>query len=426
MRDEDSSPHANFGVRDDLSQNFQESFQTLGTQDGGRGRRGVSPTTGCRLHPAVNGRVPLVEENKETSLSMMVVLAKELFEGVNVIMMYGIKNYQREYDEYHEGYDHGAHTHEGYNFGAYYRNDSDEGRGVEGRRSIEKEVGHILEDLSISLSLNPSSLCYEVSLEELKSLLDSYTFQMISLVELNIVSFVLEFDRNPLQHVCTVTSMRGRRHTIEFEGQGKNVGGKLLLCYEDLTMSFSSKLFLFYFVFSFKELKLFLELNSFYEERVHCLVWIFCGDFHSKFKGEFVENCDYESPFLYASKKNLVGFISSIKLLCLESYKFEFPHEEQKELCYLWNSYGIGTLVNKLDALFSYSLQSLECFGNIHSTVPFNASISNVVRLLWLFEGLVSRTNPFKGGADDMTRDRHENMESFQGSVTRSRAWKIE
>ncbi|KAI5650044.1 hypothetical protein M9H77_36049 [Catharanthus roseus] len=37
--------------------------------------------------------------------------------------------------------------------------------GVEDRRSMGKELGHILEDLSISLSLNPSSLCYEVSLD---------------------------------------------------------------------------------------------------------------------------------------------------------------------------------------------------------------------------------------------------------------------
>ncbi|KAI5649943.1 hypothetical protein M9H77_35948 [Catharanthus roseus] len=28
------------------------------------------------------------------------------------------------------------------------------------------------------------------------------------------------------------------------------------------------------------------------------------------------------------------------------------------------------------------------------------------------------RTNHFKGGADGMTRDKHENMESFQGSIT--------
>ncbi|KAI5667942.1 hypothetical protein M9H77_17795 [Catharanthus roseus] len=176
--------------------------------------------------------------------------------------------------------------------------------GIKDRRRMEKEFGPILEELSISLSLNPSSLCYEVSLEELKSLMDSYTFQVsligdmciiafegnffilvpsmtnclsshffledslmsndTSLVELNIVGLAFEFDRNSLQHVSTITSTRGRRHNMELEGQGKNVGGILILCYGDLTMSFSSNLFLFYLVFSFKELKLFLILNIFY------------------------------------------------------------------------------------------------------------------------------------------------------------------
>ncbi|KAI5681924.1 hypothetical protein M9H77_03152 [Catharanthus roseus] len=44
-------------------------------------------------------------------------------QSVNVIIMYGMNSYQREYEEYHEGYDHGAHTHDKYNFGAYVRND---------------------------------------------------------------------------------------------------------------------------------------------------------------------------------------------------------------------------------------------------------------------------------------------------------------
>ncbi|KAI5658010.1 hypothetical protein M9H77_26803 [Catharanthus roseus] len=65
-----------------------------------------------------------------------------------------------------------------------------------------------------------------------------------------------------------------------------------------------------------------------YDERVHCFFWNLCGDFHAKFKGEFVENCDYESSFFYASKKNFDGFIPSIRLLCLVRYKLEFPHED--------------------------------------------------------------------------------------------------
>ncbi|KAI5682139.1 hypothetical protein M9H77_03367 [Catharanthus roseus] len=52
--------------------------------------------------------------------------------------------------------------------------------GVEDRRSMEKELGPILEDLSIRISLNTSSLCYEISSKELKSLLDSYIFQEFS------------------------------------------------------------------------------------------------------------------------------------------------------------------------------------------------------------------------------------------------------
>lgn len=60
--------------------------------------------------------------------------------------------------------------------------------GVEDRRSMEKDLGRILEDLSISLFLS-SSLCYEVSLEELKSLLDSYTFQVSLIGDMCIIAF---------------------------------------------------------------------------------------------------------------------------------------------------------------------------------------------------------------------------------------------
>ncbi|KAI5653953.1 hypothetical protein M9H77_31140 [Catharanthus roseus] len=75
-----------------------------------------------------------------------------------------------------------------------------------------------------------------------------------------------------------------------------------------------------------------------------------------------------------------------------------------KELFYLCNSYGVVTLIEKLNALFAYSLLSLECLDNFPSIVPLNASISNVARLLLLFEGMDSRMNPFKEGVDDMTQ----------------------
>ncbi|KAI5671897.1 hypothetical protein M9H77_12261 [Catharanthus roseus] len=56
--------------------------------------------------------------------------------------------------------------------------------------------------------------------------------------------------------------------------------------------------------------------------------WSLCGDFHAK----FVENCDYESSFLYAFMQNFDRFILSIQLLSLVSHKFEFPHDEQNVL----------------------------------------------------------------------------------------------
>ncbi|KAI5658013.1 hypothetical protein M9H77_26806 [Catharanthus roseus] len=61
--------------------------------------------------------------------------------------------------------------------------------GVEDRRSMEKELDPIFEDLSVSLSLNPSSLGYEISLEELKSLLDSHTFQVSLMGDMCIIAF---------------------------------------------------------------------------------------------------------------------------------------------------------------------------------------------------------------------------------------------
>ncbi|KAI5682511.1 hypothetical protein M9H77_03739 [Catharanthus roseus] len=129
---------------------------------------------------------------------------------------------------------------------------------VEGRRNMEKELGPILEGISISLSLNPSSLCNEnifllvpsmkICLSSHLSLEDPLMSSSVmfepscyglsnldgtSLVELNMLVFALEFDGNSLQLVCLITSTRRRRHTKEFEGEGEDVGEKLILCYGD-------------------------------------------------------------------------------------------------------------------------------------------------------------------------------------------------
>ncbi|KAI5663960.1 hypothetical protein M9H77_23283 [Catharanthus roseus] len=91
------------------------------------------------------------------------------------------------------------------------------------------------------------------------------------------------------------------------------------------------------------------------------------------------------------------------------------------------NSYSVEMLVDKLDALFAYSLLNLECLGNFHSIIPFNASsISNVAYLLWLFEEMDWRTNPFKGGADGMIGDAQDIIELLQGPVMRAKAKRME
>ncbi|KAI5664560.1 hypothetical protein M9H77_23883 [Catharanthus roseus] len=88
----------------------------------------------------------------------------------------------------------------------------------------------------------------------------------------------------------------------------------------------------------------------------------------------------------------LIGIFSNMLAPYINEGK-EAYHEVQKPrrkpfklLCYLWNSHGVATLVDKLSALFAYSLLSLEYLSNFPNTVPINASISNLARLLLLFE----------------------------------------
>ncbi|KAI5667320.1 hypothetical protein M9H77_17173 [Catharanthus roseus] len=73
-------------------------------------------------------------------------------------------------------------------------------------------------------------------------------------------------------------------------------------------------------------------VESGYVERVSWFSCSLCGVFHAKLREEFAENCDYMSSFLYASMKNLDGFIPSIQLLYFVSHQFEFPYDEQKVL----------------------------------------------------------------------------------------------
>ncbi|KAI5678511.1 hypothetical protein M9H77_09461 [Catharanthus roseus] len=151
----------------------------------------------------------------------------------------------------------------------------------------------------ISFPLPPSYSCFGHFCKETKS-----------------CTFVLDLDRNSIQYACTIISLCGRRHTMEFEDKGENVGGKLFLCYGDSSISFSSNLFLFYLVFSFKELKLFLDGYDFLEFILsmryepwntsdslgvtnHCTFSFLENNFYDfydhcvKFQGEVVEHLKY-------------------------------------------------------------------------------------------------------------------------------------
>ncbi|KAI5681478.1 hypothetical protein M9H77_02706 [Catharanthus roseus] len=107
------------------------------------------------------------------------------------------------------------------------------------------------------------------------------------------------------------------------ENKGKSLKKGLLNLQEEPTMSFSLNPSPLYCEFSFKELNLLSESHSFH---------------HLPFK-EFFEKVVFEE----------------------------------------W-------LANKLHALVFLSCLILEYFGHFHSIASFNASISNVARLLWLLE----------------------------------------
>ncbi|KAI5675429.1 hypothetical protein M9H77_06379 [Catharanthus roseus] len=263
-----------YGMTQDRNENI-ETFQELVTSiKTTKKEEDVDPTASGSVHPTIYGgsACGIEEINKPTADGRSTLLslvrptihdrARPTVDDVNIIIMYGMKSYRRECEEYHEGYDHADHTHDEYNFGAYGRNDCEERwrdserdecskekendleknerakemseekqktskEELDDRRGMEKEPGPIPEDLSASLSLNPSSLCYEDPLMNSSAMFDlsCYGYGNLddtSLVELNILGLAFEFDRNSLQHVSTITSRRGRRHTMEFEGQGEN------------------------------------------------------------------------------------------------------------------------------------------------------------------------------------------------------------
>ncbi|KAI5680846.1 hypothetical protein M9H77_02073 [Catharanthus roseus] len=175
-------------------------------------------------------------------------------------------------------------------------------------RNMEKELGAIHEELSISLSLIPSLMCYEVSFMQLKFFLESY-----------------------LSHV----SIYGDFCPISF-------GGGLVL-----VVSYASKCL---FSYAFLEESL-LHSGSMFDPSFHDFgVMINASsksivvDFglhgalfdilHDKCSGKFVEYVGYVSSFLDTFMENHNGFVSLNQLMSFVSDQVEFSCNTKAFICH--------------------------------------------------------------------------------------------
>ncbi|KAI5653180.1 hypothetical protein M9H77_30367 [Catharanthus roseus] len=208
-----------------------------------------------------------------------------------------------------------------------------------GMKSKEEGMGKELsigfEYTSLSLSLNPFLLYHDFAFKELKLFLELYApyVTLVGNVIVNLFTCDLAFDIDHIlkcsspcsylekQLLVSIVRINPSYHDLELLRD--NIFFDLLVAnFSSSCASMWSKIHIFFGSF----------VESGYDERVSWFPWSSSSDFHAKFKGKFVENCDYESSFLYAFMKNLYGFIPSIQLLSLVSHKFEFPPDEQKFL----------------------------------------------------------------------------------------------
>ncbi|KAI5677093.1 hypothetical protein M9H77_08043 [Catharanthus roseus] len=189
---------------------------------------------------------------------------------------------------------------------------------------IGKELNIGFEETSLSLSLNPFLLYREFSFKELKLFLELYASFVT--VKVMVSPFICEvaFDID---------------HMLKCSSPCASLDKQLLVSNRELnhlTMTLSCYMILFSLIFLLlishrlvlicgvrfiSSLDLLLKVVMI---RVSCFPWSLCSDFHAKYKGELVENCDFESSFLYAFVKNLDRTIPSIQLLNLVNLKFKF------------------------------------------------------------------------------------------------------
>ncbi|KAI5653001.1 hypothetical protein M9H77_30188 [Catharanthus roseus] len=180
--------------------------------------------------------------------------------------------------------------------------------------SMDEELGTVLEDSSISLSLNPSLSFHEVSFVELKSLWVSYTLHVGILSDICVICF----DGNvflliPCMNKCLSS------HT-SLEDSLMHSGAKFIpSCYSFGMLDDTS--FVDPYIVGF-------ELN-----------YALFDILHDEYLGKFIKEVDYAFPFLGAFMKDLDGLISSNQCFHLFSDQFEFSYIEHK----------ISSVVNSLN-----------------------------------------------------------------------------
>ncbi|KAI5681045.1 hypothetical protein M9H77_02272 [Catharanthus roseus] len=186
-------------------------------------------------------------------------------------------------------------------------------------RNMEKELEAILEELPISLSLNASLMCYEVSLVGLELFLESY-----------------------LSHV----SIYGDLCAISF-------GGGLFLVVSYASTCLSSHAFLedslLHSVSMFDPSCHDFEVMN--NASIESIVVGFVLDgvlfdiLHDKCLGKFVENVGYVSSFLDTFMENHNDFVFLNQLMSFVSGQVEFSCNEQK----------LSNVINSFNTLFEYA-----------------------------------------------------------------------
>ncbi|KAI5663240.1 hypothetical protein M9H77_22563 [Catharanthus roseus] len=180
-------------------------------------------------------------------------------------------------------------------------------------------------------------------------------------------------------------------------------------------------------VMSFEEIERLVEKSSFFVsinslgekcEKAEC----------SKEKENDLQKNERTKEISEEKGENLKEDLNTLGLYVDNTFELSLGFPSPCELKVSWN---FKENFDWMRRSFAFTCQVL--LEIVHIIPPLVNTISNFARLLWLFEGTNSRTNLFKGEADGMTQDKHENMGSFKGSVTsfqgpviRSRARKIE